>query len=148
MKLQMILIPTDFSELSNEAIDVALPIVKQLGAEVVFLHVLQRLDHPDDMTALLDEGYAYLRDRSTRLLNDLVIQAKQAGVAASTELVNGHPEDEILRMAKKMGADLIMMGTHGRTGFNHMILGSQAERVVRMAPCPVTTIKASQIQKG
>lgn len=146
MKLEKILVPTDFSELSNQAIDVALPIAKQLGGRMVFLHVLERLDHPDDMTALFDEGYAYLRDRSIGLLNDLVIKSKQAGVEASAELVNGHPDVEILRMAEKMGADLIMMGTHGRKGFNHLMLGSQAERVVRMASCPVTTIKVSKPQ--
>ncbi|NOY84980.1 MAG: universal stress protein [Nitrospirae bacterium] len=141
MSVKKVLIPTDFSELSNEAIDAALPMVKQFGAEVCFLHVIDRLDHPDDMTALFDEGYAYMMDRAHALLNDLVIRSAQAEITAKFEIANGTPYLEILRMAKKMGSDLIMMGTHGRKGVDHMLMGSQAERVVRMAVCPVTTIK-------
>jgi len=144
MEVKKILVPTDFSELSNEAIRAALPFVKQLGASVVFLHVIERLDHPDDMTALFDEGYAYLMDRSHVLLNDLVIESKQAGIEASAELMNGTPYVEILRLAEKTGVDLIIMGTHGRKGLNHLIMGSQAERVVRLASCPVTTIKVGK----
>lgn len=141
MTIKKVLIPTDFSELSDQAIDIALPIVKQLGAEVIFLHVIERLDHPDDMTALFDEGYAFMMDRSRALLNDLVIRANQENMTGESEIANGTPYIEILRMAEKMGADLIIMGTHGRKGLNHMLMGSQAERVVRMAVCPVTTIK-------
>ncbi len=144
MEVKKVLIPTDFSELSNETIEKALPFVKKLGASVVFLHVIERLDHPDDMTALFDEGYAYLMDRSNALLNDLVIQSKQKGLEASAELMNGTPYHEILRMAEKMGADLIIMGTHGRKGLDHLMMGSQAERVVRLSLCPVTTIRAEQ----
>lgn len=141
MTIKKVLIPTDFSELSNEAIDTALPMVKQLGAEISFLHIIERLDHPDEMTALFDEGYAYLMDRAHALLNDLVIRAKQENITAESEIANGTPYLEILRMAEKIGADLIIMGTHGRKGLDHMLMGSQAERVVRMAACPVTTIK-------
>lgn len=145
MNINKILIPTDFSELSHQAIDVALPMVKQLGAEVTFLHIIERLDHPDDMTALFDEGYAYMMDRARALLNDLVVRAKQENIQADSEIANGTPYIEILKMAEKIGANLIIMGTHGRKGLDHMLMGSQAERVVRMATCPVTTIKTRKI---
>lgn len=141
MEIKKVLIPTDFSELSKRAVAEALPIVKKLNASVVFVHVLERLDHPDDMTALFDEGYAYLMDRSHALLNDLVIQAKQAGIEAQAELKNGVPHVEIVELAQQKGVDLIIMGTHGRTGFNHLMMGSQTERVLRKAACSVMTIK-------
>lgn len=142
MEIKKVLIPTDFSELSKRAGEEALPVVKKLGASVVFVHVLERLDHPDDMTALFDEGYAYLMDRSRALLNDLVVKAKQAGIEASAELKNGVPHMEIVELAQQKGVDLIIMGTHGRTGFNHLMMGSQTERVLRKAVCSVMTIKA------
>ena len=142
MEIKKVLIPTDFSELSKRTVEEALPVVKKLGASVVFVHVLERLDHPDDMTALFDEGYAYLMDRSRALLNDLVVKAKQAGIEASAELKNGVPHMEIVELAQQKGVDLIIMGTHGRTGFNHLMMGSQTERVLRKAVCSVMTIKA------
>lgn len=142
MDVKKVLIPTDFSELSKTAIQEALPVIKKLDATIIFLHVLERLDHPDDMTALFDEGYAYLMDRSHALLNDLVIEAKQAGVEATAELKNGVPHEEIVAVAQQENVDLIVMGTHGRTGFNHLMMGSQAERVLRKAPCSVMTTKA------
>ncbi len=141
MKIKKVLIPSDFSELSTKAIDVAFPMVKQLGAEITFIHVIERLDHPDDMTALFDEGYAYMMDRARALLNDLVIRSTQENIKANSEIANGIPYVEISRMAEELGADLIIMGTHGRKGLDHMLMGSQTERVVRMATCPVTTIK-------
>ena len=145
MTIKKVLIPTDFSELSNQAIDTALLMVKQLGAEVAFLHVIERLDHPDDMTALFDEGYAYILDRARSLLNDLVSQSEREDIQASAEIANGIPHVEILRMAEALEVDLIMMGTHGRKGLDHLLLGSQAERIVRMASCPVTTIKPGKV---
>ncbi len=141
MEVKKILMPTDFSELSGKTIQETLPMVKQLEAEVIFLHVLERLDHPDDMTALFDEGYAYLMDRSKALLNDLVVKAKEEGIEAEGELKNGVPYIEIVGLAEKMEVDLIVMGTHGRKGFNHLMMGSQAERVIRNAPCSVMAMK-------
>jgi nucleotide-binding universal stress UspA family protein len=56
-------------------------------------------------------------------------------------VVTGHPADTIVRVAQERGADLIVMSTHGRTGLQHVVLGSVAEKVVRLAPCPVLTVK-------
>lgn len=146
MEVKKVLMPTDFSKLSKYAIQEALPMIKKLNAEVIFLHVLERLDHPEDMTALFDEGYAYLMDRSKSLLNDLVIMAKRDGIEATEELKNGVPHLEVVEFAEKMGADLIVMGTHGRKGFNHLMMGSQTEKVMRNAPCSVMSIKENRIK--
>ncbi|MFQ5589029.1 MAG: universal stress protein [Nitrospiria bacterium] len=142
MEVNKVLLPTDFSELSNRAIQETFPVIKKLGAEVTFLHVLERLDHPDDMTALFDEGYAYLMDRSNALLDDWVAKAKAQGIPAKSVLKNGVPHVEVVTLAENEHFDLIIMGTHGRTGFNHLMMGSQTERVLRKAACFVMTIKA------
>ncbi len=141
MAIKKVLIPSDFSEASNRAIELALPTLKQLGSEIVFVHVLEAMDHPDDMAALFDKGYAYLMNRAQTLLNDLVMAAKAKGLRASAELLKGAPYVEILKFSEKIDADLILMATHGRRGFNRLILGSQTEGVVRMASCPVTTMR-------
>ncbi|TAJ98257.1 MAG: universal stress protein [Candidatus Manganitrophaceae bacterium] len=144
MQIMTILVPTDFSELSNEAVDYAFSMAKRVGAKMVFIHTLEWPDHPDEMTPMSDEGYAFMKDRSNALLHDLVEQAEKEGLEASAELADGVPFVEIIQAARKNKADLIVMGTHGRTGLSHLMMGSQAERVVRQSPCPVLTVKSPQ----
>ncbi len=144
MEIKKVLIPTDFSELSDKRVDIALSLVKKLEADVVFLHVMERIDHPQDMTALFDNGYEKLVDRALILLNNLIVMAKQQGIEAQSELKDGIPYIEIVKYSEQMKADLIIMGTHGRGGLSHLFIGSQAERVVRMASCPVTTIRVNK----
>ena len=91
-----------------------------------------------------EEGYAFMKDRASASLCDLVQQAEKEGLEATAHVADGIPFDEILQAARKFHADLIVMGTHGRTGFSHLMMGSQAERVVRQAPCPVLTVKSMQ----
>ncbi|MFY9268331.1 MAG: universal stress protein [Candidatus Manganitrophaceae bacterium] len=142
MQIKTILVPTDFSELSKEAIDYALTLGKQIGAKLIFLHTLESFDHPDEMTPMSDEGYAFMKDRGNAFLNDLVEEARKAGVEAESMLADGVPFIEIIQAARKREADLVVMGTHGRTGLAHIMMGSQAERVVRQAPCAVLTVKS------
>lgn len=144
MKINTILVPTDFSELSNEAVDYAFSMAKRIGAKMVFMHTLEWPDHPDEMTPMADEGYAFMKDRGNAMLHDLVEQAGKEGLEASALLADGVPFVEIIQGARQHNADLIIMGTHGRTGFSHVMMGSQAEKVVRLAPCPVLTIKSPQ----
>lgn len=146
MKVETILVPTDFSELSSDAVNYALSTTQRLGAKIVFLHILERLDRPDEMTPLYDEGYAFMKDQAHAYLGDLVRKAKELGLEASAELVEGVPFVQILQMARKCRADMIIMGTHGRTGLSHIMIGSQAERVVRQSPCPVLTVKSERHQ--
>jgi nucleotide-binding universal stress UspA family protein len=141
MQIKTLLVPTDFSERSSAAVEMALSMAKQVGAKTLFLHSLDWSDHPDEMTAMSDEGYAFMKDQASAFLNDLVQKALKQGVEASAELANGVPFLEIIQAAGKHHADLIIMGTHGRTGLQHLMMGSQAERVLRQAPCPVLTIK-------
>lgn len=142
MEIKTILVPTDFSELSNEAVDFALKMAARLSAEVFFLHVLEWSDSPDKMTPLYQEGYTFIKERVSAFLNDLVERARAEGLEAGAEMASGVPSVEIIRMARKKAADLIILGTHGRTGLAHVLIGSQAERVVRHSPCPVLTVKS------
>lgn len=142
MQIKTILVPTDFSERSDAAIEAALSMAKQVGAKVIFLHSLAWSDHPDEMTPMADEGYAFMKDWAHAYLDDLVHRARKAGLEANAELTDGTPFVAIIDAAGRHRADLIIMGTHGRRGLQHLMMGSQAERVLRQAPCPVLTIKS------
>lgn len=77
-------------------------------------------------------------------LSALVAEAQTAGVDAVAQIRTGVPAESIVEAAREAKAELIVVGTHGRTGFERLVLGSVAERVVREAPCPVLTVKAKQ----
>ena len=140
MNKQIVMVPTDFSELSNVAVDYAFSMVKRLGGKMIFLHSVDWSKY--EMTALSNEVYDFAKKEASKLLDDLVERAKRLGIEAEGKWVEGPPFVEIIHMAKKMNADLIIMGTHGRTGLSNIVIGSQAERVVRQAPCPVLTVKS------
>jgi nucleotide-binding universal stress UspA family protein len=134
-----ILVPTDFSETSDAALDYARVLAGRFGASLHLLHVL---DDPFVTEGLAAEAYiteapsirtSMLEEARTRLTH-------RAAGCATTEAVFGHGAVTIVDYAQQCGADLIVMGTHGRTGLAHLFLGSVAERVVRIAPCPVLTV--------
>lgn len=140
----IILYATDFSESSNPAETQALRLAKALGGEVIFLHVAQE-------TPLFGEGpfgmadvqrvYDAQRQWATDALAARVQAASEAGVAARSVLKIGVPFQEIVKAADETKADLIVMGTHGRTGLDRLLLGSVAERVIRLAASPVLTVR-------
>lgn len=142
MDKTIILAPTDFSELSNVAVDYAFSMAKPLGAKMIFLHSLEPIEETSAMTAFYRELYTLSKERANTFLNALVQRAKNMGIEAEARLADGPPFVDIIKTAKKVGADLIIMGTHGRTGLSHLMIGSQAERVVRQSPCPVLTVKS------
>jgi nucleotide-binding universal stress UspA family protein len=135
-----ILVPTDFSEPSEQAFTYARRLAHRFGASLHLLHVVNR--------PLLAEGLAaeaFMSDR-TPMGSDMVEDAqrrlcKQAPEAASVDVVFGYAARSIVEHASRLGVDLIVMGSHGRTGIAHVLLGSVAEAVVRMAPCPVLTVR-------
>lgn len=142
MNKETIIVPTDFSKLSDAATDYALSMAKRLGARIVFLHSLDWNKQQSEMTALYNEVYAFTKERADAFLNDLVERAGRLGIEAESKVVDGPPFVEIIQAAKKIKADMIIIGTHGRSGLSHIMMGSQAERVVRQAPCPVLTVKS------
>ena len=141
-----ILVPTDFSETSDGALEYAYQLAEQFGASLQLLHVL---DDPFVTEGLAAEAYmteapvlrtAMLRDAQEKLARRAVAR-KPGALTIDTEVLFGHGAKTIAEYAATTAADLIVMGTHGRTGMAHLLLGSVAERVVRMATCPVFTVR-------
>jgi nucleotide-binding universal stress UspA family protein len=141
-----ILHPTDFSAASRPAFVKALALSKASDAQLLVTHVLPVLPLiPDAYIAATtyDELQRGQRASSHKQLDRLVRRAKAAGVRASGILLDfGVPAERITRLARSRRADVIVMGTHGRTGLTRALLGSVAARVVATASCPVLTVHA------
>jgi universal stress protein A len=142
---KQILVPVDFFADSVEAIRVAAELSQSFDAKLELIHVYDPRPYalPDGFS-MVDE---VLLQRLTAALREHLAlarrQALDAGArAVETELLYGHVATEIAVHAAKGHFDLIVMGTQGRTGIKHLMVGSVAERVVRLAPCPVLTVKA------
>ena len=153
IQLSKILVPTDFSVYSNNALSCGCELADRFGAELHLLHVFQDLIErakEDGFTALIDEelqnAQATFRNGIHRKLEELPEPAGTEKTKTVRELRTGHPFVEIIRYAKENCIDLIVMGTHGRTGIPHALLGSVAEKVVRQAPCSVLTVRDAQYE--
>ncbi len=149
--IRRILCPTDFSALSSSAFEHALFLAGSYGATLTVLHVI-----PDTMVPTSELAYMAnpmlldpaLRGAIEADLSSLVACAHRLGVQAEREFREGKPAAEIVRVAWELPADLLVMGTHGRSGFQRWTLGSVAESVLRRAPCPVVTVPALAAQRG
>jgi nucleotide-binding universal stress UspA family protein len=136
---QHFLIPIDFSPYAEQALDYAIALAKQLQAHMTLLHVIQ-----PPLIAGADMGVwpspTFLEELEAAVTSDMegyLARVTAAGLEGEIVVVHGVPFQEILHAAKERHVDLIIMGTHGRTGLTHVLLGSVAEKVVRLAPCPV-----------
>jgi len=137
--LRRILAPTDFSEYSTEAIGYACALADKFDSELHLLHVLEV--HASS-TPVFAGGMALTpRVRESREAAEKALQQVAPGREAVRTTVEGPAFLGIIRYAKENDIDLIVMGTHGRSGLAHVIIGSVAERVVRKAPCPVMTVR-------
>ncbi|MCA8976063.1 MAG: universal stress protein [Planctomycetes bacterium] len=141
-----IVCPTDFSDPARRAAAYAVKLAKSCGAEVVLLHVVAEMSYPmrslgtvtafpNLQTELHNRAKEELEESRARLDPDVSIR---------TEMRNGEVHEQILECAKECDADVIVIGTHGHTGLRHMLLGSSAEKVVRMSECPVLTVRTAE----
>ena len=141
-----ILHPSDFSSASAPAFKQAVELARANHARLLIVHVLPPVAMVPDayLATRIHEGLLRgHRAQGQRQLDRLVTKARQAGVRASSLLLDfGVAHERIVRIAKSQRSHLIVMGTHGRTGFAKIALGSVAERVVAKAPCPVVTVRA------
>jgi universal stress protein A len=138
-----IVVPMDFSPAARSALALARTLSETAGPSHIILVHSKHV--PTDLEAVAaDLGSDYLLELSTQAeesLGGLLTELQDAGISSEYLSAAKNPEQLIVDVAAEQGADLIVMGTHGRTGLAHLALGSVAERVVRTAPCPVLTVK-------
>ena len=144
MVVKKILFPTDFSETATYAWEHAATFAKEFDAEVLLLHVQIPL-HPTAEAYLTGEQWKRFYEETSKeavshmekLIQDSGLKSGQAKASLRT----GIAFEQIVKAARDVAADLVVMGTHGRTGLAHALIGSVAEKVVRKAPCPVLTVR-------
>jgi len=142
-----ILVPVDFSACSTEAVRVAVDLSRRYDAKLTLVHVFEPILYTTP------EGYPFLVPGQVESLLALYAQAldrarQEAEACGATGVevrkLQGYPPTEIVDFARKESFDLIVAGTHGRTGIKHALLGSVAEKILRAAPCPVLAVRAEQ----
>jgi nucleotide-binding universal stress UspA family protein len=147
LAMRTILHPTDFSESSEYSCRLACSLTRSCGAHLIVLHVLERplLAYSGVMTAPPPPGPSAEQRQSVQ---QQLLRIKPADPAIGVEhlLEEGDPATAILQVAQERECQLIVMGTHGRTGLGRLLMGSVAEQVVRKASCPVLTVKTPQRQ--
>jgi universal stress protein A len=134
-----ILVPVDFSDDSRKTVDRAVAIAKQFDSEIILVHVIEAIVYPTDwmfplMTSDTKEDRTFLETKLKAL-------AAKHDIKVKVLITVGRAWEEIVNIAKKSKATLIVTGTHGLSGIKHALLGSVAEKVVRHAPCPVLVLK-------
>ena len=146
INLKTILVPSDFSECSHAALRYGLELARRFDARLHVLHVVQDpLSQPWAAEGFAAPAFDIVEDWRKEAKAKLAAQIPAADAARVTvEATIAWPFGEILRYAEAQKIDLIVMGTHGRGGMSHLLLGSIAEKVIRRAPCPVLTVRHPQ----
>lgn len=139
-----ILAAIDFSENSEHAFEYALTLAKQFHSELIILHVI---NEPVDLRGFYVPHISFeqlekeIEEGAQKMMEQFCQTRVGDFTSYQTAIVTGIPNEEIIKKAADTGSSLIVLGTHGRTGLDHIIFGSTAERVVRSASCPVLTIR-------
>jgi nucleotide-binding universal stress UspA family protein len=144
VEIRRILCPIDYSEFSRRALDHAIAIARWYGSTVTVMHVSDVLP----VTAYTIAGPIFPpalltpEDRTAMLaaMKKFAAEETASGVSMEFDVAQGRPATEIVEKAKEMGCDLLVLGTHGHAGFDRLVLGSIAEKVLRKAECPVLTV--------
>jgi nucleotide-binding universal stress UspA family protein len=144
VRIRSILVPTDFSASSEVAVDYAVQLAKTLASKIHLIHAyaVEVPMYPEMPYALPESLIESVRQGAKGRLEAVAKRVSEAGVPCESHLSPEYPAAAVLDLASSLPADLIVMGTRGLTGFKHVALGSVAERTVRLAPCPVLTVKA------
>ena len=143
IKYRNLLCPIDFSDVSNHAFKIATDLAATFKANLHVMHVFQMpaSSIPEGAYEVPDDMEDSIRDHFSKRLDELVKIHSTPGINITTSLHTGFPHIEIIDSANETNADMIVMGTHGRTGFSQVLLGSVAERVIRTSDIPVLTIR-------
>lgn len=148
MDIKKIIFPTDFSDASRNALEHAVYMKEKFGAELEIAHVV--FDETYLVTMYVPQGtlqgfVGEMASGAQQHLDEFVEKNDiLKGVEFTTKLLKGTPYLEIIKRAEEINADLIVIGTHGRTGIEHVLFGSTAEKVISRANCPVLTVKPAK----
>jgi nucleotide-binding universal stress UspA family protein len=143
-KFETILFATDFSENSEQAFDYALSLATSYNSRLIILHVI---NEPVDLRGFYVPHISFetlekeIEEGAEKMMEKFCRTRLSGFSSVETHVISGIPADEIVRWSQKEEASLIVLGTQGRTGLDHFLFGSTAERVVRMAGCPVLTVR-------
>lgn len=143
-RFEKILLAIDFSDYSEVACEYALTLAKSFNSSLLVLHVI---NEPVDLRGFYVPHISFeqleqeIETGAVKMLETFCNENLKEFTAFTTAVVTGVPYEEIIRVAAEQESSLIIIGTHGRTGLDHLIFGSTAERVVRSAPCPVMTVR-------
>jgi nucleotide-binding universal stress UspA family protein len=144
LKFHNILVPTDFSEESRAAFDYAKKMANVDDTRIHFLHIIELTVYPINIglsTAAMEEmKQKHYRDADTRL-KEIADEFEKDGYSAEIAVVHGKSDDGILKYIEDNNIDVVCMGTHGRSGFEHLMIGSTTEKIIRKAECPVLSVK-------
>jgi len=144
LRFQRILVPIDFSNGSLMALEYAVALAHQLQSKLILLHIVEPSIHQDSdfrVSPPSSEANQMLVEAGRKRLVALAEKRIALGLQVEALVRMGHPHSEIPDTARAMAAEMIVVGTHGSTGLEHLVLGSTAERIVRHAPCPVLTVR-------
>ncbi|OGQ36000.1 MAG: hypothetical protein A3F16_08235 [Deltaproteobacteria bacterium RIFCSPHIGHO2_12_FULL_43_9] len=147
MQIKKILVPIDFSPATDDVIEYALSIGKHFNGELNLFHVSEVADvYAETPLAYSDKEFferhaSNLKEEIEALLSAYSDKAKKEGVDSKMSFVSGNPFVEIIKKAKDDACDLIVIGSHGRSGLEYVFMGSVSEQVVRNSPCPVLVVK-------
>jgi nucleotide-binding universal stress UspA family protein len=144
VSVKHILVPVDFSETSELAVDHAVSFAKLFNAKITLLNVVEYLMFPNDIYAVsgVDAMRSQFNEESKRQLARMEQRLSNSGLQIKSLIRTGRAAHEAVEAAKDLKVDLIVIGAHGYKGFTHVLLGSTAEKIVRLAPCPVLTVRA------
>jgi len=139
LNIQRILVPVDFNRHSNDIAEYALDIAKKLDAKPTFLHVVEHFakiaGYTEGCPTCLTDAYEELYGRAQKMMTALL--ENKSGCSGVVLRGEGDAADDIIKYTKEQGVGLIIIGTHGAKGIEHVLLGSVAERVLKGASCPI-----------
>ncbi|MEW5974236.1 MAG: universal stress protein [Acidobacteriota bacterium] len=144
IEIKNILLPTDFSEPANYSLKYGMSLASKFKATLHVIHVAEHAragSAGEAVDYLVPDHIAALESKDRLRLEELVQRICAEGVDARAIFVAGRAYQDIVKCARDLDVDLIVLATHGRTGFSHLVFGSTAEKVIRLASCPVITVK-------
>ncbi len=144
-----ILVPIDFSEYTDDILAYAREIAQKFGSSIHLMHIIPNMDYftPYESFIAAENMVTVQKGIEGEVAKDMEeVAGKLAGIATTSAVRTGVAFVEIIDYVRSEGIDLIIMGTHGRGGLEHILIGSVAEKVVRKAPCPVLTIRPAKKQ--